>query len=67
MNRILLFLTLAFVSLVGVVKGPEARQKWAFRIKSRMNEKKQQLEQKKMMRSGAILLDQVELDAFHKA
>lgn len=63
----LLSLALGFVSLVGIFKGSEARQKWAFRIKSLIDEKKQQAEQKKKIREGAVFLDQMEIDSFHKA
>ena len=66
LNRFVLVLALMIGFLVGLVGGAEAKQKWVFRIKSLINEKKQQAEQKKLIRGGAVLLDEMEIEAFHK-
>ena len=61
---------MTFIVSVGTVismfKGPEARQKWVFKIKNRFEEKKLLAEQKKLVRSGGVVLDDIELASFHK-
>lgn len=66
-NRLILGIALSAGALVGMFRGAEARQKWVFRIKSRLDEKKQIAEEKKQLRSGAVALDEVEYAAFHKS
>lgn len=66
LKQIFLFLTLSIGTLLGWVKGEEARQKWFFRVKSRMDEKKQQAAQRKLQKNGAVLLDDIEIASFHK-
>lgn len=64
-NRLILSLALTVGTIVGIFKGSEAKQKWVFRIKSRFEEKRQLAQQKKLMREGGILLDDIEIAAFH--
>jgi len=64
-NRLILFLALTVGTIVGIFKGTEAKQKWVFRIKSRFEEKRQLAQQKKLVREGGILLDDIEIAAFH--
>lgn len=52
-------------TVIGILKGSEARQKWVFKIKNRYEEKRQLAEQKKLLRSGGVALDDIELKAFH--
>lgn len=66
LKQIFLFLTLSVGTLLGWVKGEEARQKWFFRVKSRMDEKKQLAAQRKLQKNGAVLLDDIEIASFHK-
>lgn len=67
LNRLLLFGALSVGSIVGILKGTEARQKWVFRVKSRIEEKRQMAEQRKMQKDGGVQLDDIELAAFHKS
>jgi hypothetical protein len=53
-------------TLIEIVQGPGARQKWVFKIKNRYEEKRQLAEQKKVLRSGGVPLDDIEIAAFHK-
>lgn len=53
-------------TFIGIFKGAEARQKWVFKIKNRCEEKKQLAEEKKLLRSGGVPLDDIELAAFHR-
>lgn len=62
------FLVLIFTvgSVINIFKGSEARDKWVFKIKNRFEEKRQAAEDKKLARSGGVLLDDIELASFHK-
>ncbi len=51
---------------VGFFKGAKARQKWVFKLKYRFLEKQQEQEEKKVLRSGGVVLDDVEIAAFHR-
>lgn len=66
-NRLILFLALTLGSIVGILKGNEAKQKWVFKVKSRYEEKRQLAQQKKMLEDGGVALDDIEIAAFHKS
>lgn len=66
LNRLILFVALSIGTIVGIFKGSEAKQKWVFRIKSRLDEKRIMAEQKKLQKGGAVMLDDIEIAAFHK-
>lgn len=51
-------------SLVGLFRGNEARQKWVYKIKSRYEDKRQ-MAAKKSLLPGEVMLDDIELAAFH--
>lgn len=62
----MIILILTVGTVIGILKGSEARQKWVFKIKNRYEEKRQIAEQKKLQRSGGVALDDIELASFHK-
>ena len=63
-----LMLTLLTVgTFIGLFKGSEAKQKWMFKIKNREESKRQLAEQKKVLRNGAVPLDEIELAAYHRS
>ncbi|HYE53985.1 MAG TPA: hypothetical protein VD996_04050 [Chitinophagaceae bacterium] len=51
-------------SIVGLFKGNEARQKWVYKIKSRYEDKRH-IAAKKTLEPGEVMLDDIELAAFH--
>jgi len=53
-------------TFIGLFKGPEAKQKWMFKIKNREESKRQLAEMKKVLREGAVPLDEIELAAYHR-
>ena len=53
-------------TFIGLFKGPEAKQKWMFKIKNREESKRQLAEKKKVLREGAVPLDEIELAAYHR-
>jgi hypothetical protein len=65
-NRWVVLFMLTVGTIIGIFKGTEAKQKWVFKIKNRHEEKRQIAEQKKLLREGAVPLDDIEIAAFHK-
>jgi hypothetical protein len=65
-NKWIIILMVVVGSVIEVVKGSEARQKWVFKVKNRYEEKRQLAEQKRLLRSGGVPLDDIELASFHK-
>ncbi|MBL7698428.1 MAG: hypothetical protein JNK79_09725 [Chitinophagaceae bacterium] len=65
-NKWVMTFIVAVGTVISIFRGPEARQKWVFKIKNRFGEKKLIAEQKKLVRSGGVLLDDIELASFHK-
>ena len=65
-NKWILILIITVGSVINIFKGSEARNKWVFKIKNRFEEKRQLAENKKLIRSGGVLLDDIELASFHK-
>ena len=64
-SRWMIILILTVGTVIGILKGSEARQKWVFKIKNRYEDKKQQAEYKKLLRSGGVVLDDIEIASFH--
>jgi hypothetical protein len=63
--RLLFLLVLTGGFFVGALKGEEARQKWIFKIKSKYENRKQIAEKRSIVRKGGVLLDDIEIAAFH--
>ena len=60
-----IFLAFTIGSLIGVFKGEEAKQKWVFKIRSKHDSKRLVAERKMIARQGGVLLDDIEMAAFH--
>jgi hypothetical protein len=65
-NKWVIVLILTIGTVIGMLRGNEARQKWVFKMKKGYEEKRQLAEQKKLLRSGGVALDDIELASFHK-
>ncbi len=65
-NSGLVFWLLIGGTFIGIFKGAKARQKWIFKLKKRFAEKMQLEEEKKVLRSGGVPLDDIEIAAFHR-
>jgi len=66
--RNLILMDVFFIgSLLGFFKGDEAKQKWTFKMLSRVEEKQQKAEIKKIKKEGGVVLDEIELASYHKA
>ena len=64
-QKMLVFLAVTAGGMIGVVKGEEAKQKWVFRMKSKYENRRLMAERKSLARKGGVLLDDIELAAFH--
>jgi hypothetical protein len=64
-NRMVVFLAVTVGGIVGIVKGEEAKQKFVFRMKSKYDNRRLMAERKSIARKGGVLLDDIELAAFH--
>lgn len=65
--RNLILMDVLFIgSILGFIKGEEAKQKWTFKMLSRVEEKQQKAEIRKIKKEGGVLLDEVELSAYHE-
>ena len=61
----LVFLAVSVGGMIGVVKGEEAKQKWVFKVKSKYENRRLMAERKSLARKGGVLLDDIELAAYH--
>ena len=59
-------IAITFASIVGFVKGAEAKQKWMFKIKTRNEEKRQLEKQKQVLKGGGVALDDIEISSYHR-
>ena len=64
-NRVVVFLAVSVGGMIGMVKGEEAKQKWVFRLKSKYENRRLMAERKSIARKGGVMLDDIELAAFH--
>jgi hypothetical protein len=64
-KKMVVFLAVSVGGMIGVVKGEEAKQKWVFKVKSKYENRRLMAERKSLARKGGVLLDDIELAAYH--
>ena len=64
-NKVVVFLAVSVGGMIGVIKGEEAKQKWVFRMRSKYENRRLMAERKSIARKGGVLLDDIELAAYH--
>jgi hypothetical protein len=64
-NKMVVFLAVTVGGMIGMIKGEEAKQKWVFRLKSKYENRRLMAERKSIARKGGVLLDDIELAAYH--
>lgn len=64
-NKIVIFVAVTIGGMIGLIKGEEAKQKWVFRLRSKFENRRLMAERKSIARRGGVLLDDIELAAFH--
>ena len=66
-QKALIMLVVVAGSVIGAVRGAEAKQKWVFKMLSKNNERQNRAIRKADVRKGKVLLDDIEMAAFHKS
>ncbi|HEY4156403.1 MAG TPA: hypothetical protein VGM24_13270 [Puia sp.] len=64
-NKMAVFFAISVGSLIGMVRGEEAKQKWVFKIRSKYDNKRIIAEKRQRAREGGVLLDDIEMASFH--
>jgi hypothetical protein len=64
-QRMVVFLAVTVGGMIGIVKGEEAKQKYVFRLRSKFENRRLMAERKLIARKGGVLLDDIELAAYH--
>jgi hypothetical protein len=64
-NRMIIFLAVLIGGMVGLFKGEEAKQKFVFRVRSKFENRRLTAERRLIARKGGVLLDDIELAAYH--
>jgi len=66
-RNVLLGTVMVLATIVGWVKGTEAKQKLVYKWKTNYNEKRQLAKKRMALRKGQVVLDDVEWAAFHNS
>jgi hypothetical protein len=66
-QRAIIMIAVVVGSVIGAVKGQEAKQKWIFKVLSKQDEKLSRAVRKSEARKGKVLLDDIEMAAYHKS
>ncbi len=64
-NKLIVVLAVTVGTIIGIVKGEEARQKWVFKIRNKYDSRRLMAERKSIARNGGVLLDDIEMASFH--
>ena len=64
-NKMVVFLAVAIGGMVGLVKGEEAKQKFVFKMRSKYDNRRLMAERKSIARKGGVVLDDIEMAAYH--
>ena len=64
-HKLVVLLAVTAGGVIGFIKGEEAKQKWVFRVKSKYENRRLMAEKKSIARKGGVLLDDIELAAYH--
>jgi hypothetical protein len=66
-RNFLLTLIMIAATVVGWVKGQEAKEKWVYKWKSSYNEKRQLAKKRMAIRKGQVVLDDIEWASYHNS
>ncbi|GAO41824.1 hypothetical protein [Flavihumibacter petaseus] len=66
-QKVVVLLAVVISSVIGAIKGQEAKQKWMFRILSKQDERQSRAVRKSDAREGKVLLDDIEMAAYHNS
>jgi hypothetical protein len=65
-QTLVIALVMMGATVIGWVKGNEAKQKWVYRRKTSFDEKRQLAKKRMAAREGQVQLDDIEWASFHK-
>lgn len=63
--RILALLVVLSSTWVFLVRGSEAKQRWVFKMKDRYEARKMLAQKRQVKRRGGVVLDDIEMQAYH--
>lgn len=66
-QKAVIMIVMVMGSLIGAFKGQEARQKWMFKVLTKVDEKQNRAIRKSEQRDGKVLLDDIEMAAYHNS
>jgi len=64
-QKLVIFPIVLISGLIGLVRGPVAKQKYMVKRKIRKETRRQLAENRSIVRKGGVLLDDIELAAYH--
>ncbi|HLX90729.1 MAG TPA: hypothetical protein VKR32_03550 [Puia sp.] len=64
-NKLVVFLAFTIGTIIGLFKGEEAKQKWVFKLKTKYENKRLVAQKKSLARKGGVMLDDIEMAAYH--
>jgi hypothetical protein len=64
-KKLTVFLAVSIGAIIGLFRGEEAKQKWVFKMKSKYDNRRLIAERKSLARKGGVLLDDIEMAAYH--
>jgi hypothetical protein len=64
-RNLILSAAMASATIIGWVKGSEAKQKWVYKWKSSYQEKRELAKKRMAVRQGQVQLDDIEWASFH--
>jgi len=64
-NKMAVFFMIGVGSVIGMVRGEQAKQKWVFRVRSKHDDKRLTAEKRQQARKGGVLLDDIEMASYH--
>jgi hypothetical protein len=66
-QKAIIMIAVVVGSVIGAVKGQEAKQKWIFKVLSKQDERLSRAVRKSEARKGKVVLDDIEMAAYHKS
>jgi hypothetical protein len=64
-RNLILILAMVAATIIGWVKGDEAKQKWIYKWRTSYEEKREMARKRIAAREGQVLLDDIEWASFH--
>ncbi|MBS1947422.1 MAG: hypothetical protein JST47_06610 [Bacteroidetes bacterium] len=64
-NKMVIFLAVTIGTVIGLFKGETAKQKWVFKLLGKYDNRRLTAERKSLAQKGGVLLDDIEMAAFH--